>query len=518
MASIVSFDSKNLNSLLENHGLVSTWLRILVTKISEKSEHTYIAADPAFDGIAPLGKDLLDGLSIGEISVLYEYSVAKTNAKDRKNNGQFFTPDDVAIFMASRSSSFGQGVWLDPCAGVGNLTWHLVARQDNPEDFLVNKMLVADTDGLALLIARVLLTLGFQRDTPELFHRIKNRFIEFDFLSVADDGKKNLLFNDRSLEVIPDHDFVIMNPPYLAGSKDARFETSQSGDLYAYFMENAAKTSTGFISVTPQSFTNAGKFRPLRALLLRRFSSLTVYAFDNVPANIFRGIKFGSTNSNKANSTRAAITVASNLSPSNKITGLMRWRSMERERLFKEIDNHLSEVEFGPDFFPKVHAGQRDLYFAVKDLPRLRDTVAIVKTDFSIYVPSSPRYFIPALKTPAQRASQREIHFESKEQMDRAYLLINSSLMYWWWRVRDGGMTLALRTLLSLPVPDFALDQSLVRELEDSESANKVYKKNGGAPQENVKHPIELVERVNELVLPAYKEILIRSHRNSEFA
>lgn len=518
MANILSFDSNNLNSLLENNGLILTWLRILVTKVGENPRHTYIAEDPTFDGIVPLDTNLLDGLSIGEISVLYEYSVAKTNAKNRKNNGQYFTPDDVAIFMASRSSSFGRGVWLDPCAGVGNLTWHLVAKQDDPEAFLLNNMLVADTDGLALLIARVLLTVGFQRNTPELFHRIRDRFMKFDFLSVAEDGKENLLVDDMALDAIPAHDFVIMNPPYLAGSKDARFETSQSGDLYAYFMENAAKTSIGFISVTPQSFTNAAKFRPLRALLLRRFSSLTVYAFDNVPANIFRGIKFGSTNSNKANSTRAAITVASNSSPSNKITGLTRWRSVERERLFKEIDNHLSEVEFSHEFFPKVQARQSTLYFAVKDLPRLRETVARVKTNFSIYVPSSPRYFIPALKTPAQRASQREIHFESPEQMDRAYLLINSSLMYWWWRVRDGGMTLSLQTLLSLPVPNFALDHNLIRELEDSELVNKVYKKNGGAPQENVKHPIELIERVNELVLPKHRETLMRSHRNSEFS
>ena len=131
------------------------------------------------------------------------------------------------------------------------------------------------------------------------YEKIKGKFIKFDFLSVADNGEYNLFKSTKSLDGIPIHDFVIVNPPYLATKIDSRFETSKSGDLYSYFLENIIKSSKGFISITPQSFTNAQKFKSLRRLLLNKFSNIKIFAFDNVPANIFKGIKFGSTNSFK---------------------------------------------------------------------------------------------------------------------------------------------------------------------------------------------------------------------------
>ena len=518
MGGILSFDAPSLDGLIDDFGLRTTWLRMLATRLQGDSRLEYVLESPALDGVSPLEHDFLEGLSIGEIGVLYEYSLARADVEGRKTNGQYFTPDDVARFMASHSRDFPRGVWLDPCSGVGNLTWHLAEMQEDPEDFLLREMLVADRDGLALLIARIMLTWRFQNQVSDFFHRIEDRFIEFDYLSVSQNPNPDLLSDLSSLEAIPKHDYVIMNPPYVSGVRDSRFETSETGDLYAYFFENSAKTSDGVIAITPQSFTNAKKFRSLRALLLSRFSALTVYAFDNVPANVFRGIKFGSTNSNKANSTRAAVTVASNLSHSRRITGLTRWRSSERDQLFREVRNLLAEVEFSKDYFPKVRADEVEMYHSLVGLPALREIVSPVGTPYSLNVPSSPRYFISALKNPVKRSSQKEIFFRTADELESAYLLLNSSLMYWWWRVRDGGMTLSTETLLSLPVPTFSLDPHLVRELELSERENKVYKQNGGAPQENVKHPFELVARLNNLVLPTFGRVLLESHRNSEFS
>ena len=97
-----------------------------------------------------------------------------------------------------------------------------------------------------------------------------------------------------------------------------------------------------------------------------------------------------------------------------------------------------------------------------------------------------------------------------------AYLVLNSSLTYWWWRVRDGGMTLSLETIKTVPLPEFSTSTDLIKALEDSEQVNKVYKMNAGAQQENVKHPLELIAQLNDLVMPAYASKLIRTHLNSE--
>ena len=264
--------------------------------------------------------------------------------------------------MASYSKQFGSGVWLDPCSGIGNLSWHLVAAQPDPEEFLLNKIILSDKDELALLVARCLLTISFQSKQHLLFNKIKGNFIKFDFLSVSDNGEYDLFSSSKSLDGIPKHDFVIVNPPYLATKIDGRFETSKAGDLYSYFLENIIKSSKGFISITPQSFTNAQKFKSLRKLMLDNFSNLRIFTFDNVPANVFKGIKFGSTNSNQANSIRAAIVIAIPGKGKPLITSLLRWRTSERKYLFKNIERFLSDITLTQEFFPKVSKDYKKLY------------------------------------------------------------------------------------------------------------------------------------------------------------
>ena len=79
-------------------------------------------------------------------------------------------------------------------------------------------------------------------------------------------------------------------------------------------------------------------------------------------------------------------------------------------------------------------------------------------------------------------------------------------------------MTLSLTTLLSVPVPaGFVVDSVLIRELELSEKMNRVYKRNAGAVQENVKHPLGLVAQVNRVVVPEWADALLKTHENSEF-
>lgn len=516
VSTIFKFDSKKIDSLLSKYGIKNTWLHLLATHLNSKKEFQYILTNKEFEKAKILPTNLLGELSIGEVSILYEYSVAKSNSNSRKSNGQFFTPDDVASFMASYSNKFGTGIWLDPCSGIGNLSWHLVAAQSDPEEFLLNKIILSDKDELALLIARCLLTLSFQKKHDDLFQKIRDNFIKFDFLSVADNGEFDLFSSSKSLDGIPKHDFVIVNPPYLAAKADSRFETSKAGDLYSYFLENIIKSSKGFISITPQSFTNAHKFKTLRKLLLDNFNNLRIFTFDNVPANIFKGIKFGSTNSNQANSIRAAIIIALPGKGKPHITSLLRWRTSERKYLFKNIEKFLSDVSLTEEFFPKVSKEYKNLYTEMAGAKTLQSIFSSKRSKYPLYIPSAPRYFIPALKKPAKRASQKVLYFPDEEKRDYAYMAINSSLLYWWWRVRDGGMTLSLETLASFPLPDFKINKKIVAELEKSEKTSKVYKQNAGAAQENVKHPKALINKLNHAVIPNYANLLISLHENSE--
>lgn len=49
--------------------------------------------------------------------------VNKYSDKEKKKNGVFYTPKDIAEFMASKSKfDDGKGIWLDPCCGLGILS------------------------------------------------------------------------------------------------------------------------------------------------------------------------------------------------------------------------------------------------------------------------------------------------------------------------------------------------------------------------------------------------------------
>jgi hypothetical protein len=101
--------------------------------------------------------------------------------------------------------------------------------------------------------------------------------------------------------------------------------------------------------------------------------------------------------------------------------------------------------------------------------------------------------------------------------MNLIYPLLNSSFLYWWWRVNDGGMTLSSATLKSLPLPpDLKAHPEIVEELEQSERINLVVKMNAGKEQENVRHTQKLVNRINVTLFGEENAAqLLKTHSNS---
>lgn len=505
----VALPTKELSLLLDEIGIFETWKQIILTYAVNnfsKSKAEELFHSEEFKDVQLVQNDLLKDLAFGKISILYEFSLSYVNKDARKKSGQYFTPDDVSKMLAEKSNSFDKGVWLDPCSGIGNLSYWLTKEQKNPEDFIKNNLILIDKDPLALLIARSLFFLHFHEKENNLFENLKKNFIERDFL---DD------------EVLPEYDYAILNPPYVMVSANPKFKTSQTRDLYAYFMEKIILSSKGFISITPQGFTNGDKFSSLRKLLIGNFNQLKIYCFDNVPDSIFKGIKFGSTNTNTTNSTRAAVTVAQKSNVKNYfITPLLRWRSATRVQMLSNIDIYLTKTDLTEAIFPKNYKSLQEFYKTIKDekWKSLLSFLSSKSTEFNLIIPSTPRYFIPSVKRSLLRSSFKTIYFKNESDLNLFYPLLNSSLLYWWWRVNDGGMTLSLSTLLSLPIPPkLQLNKELVAKIEKSEIDNLVVKLNAGKKNENVKHSLILVDEINKTYFS--EEIakkLLKIHSNSD--
>jgi hypothetical protein len=468
-----------------------SWLRAVAARV--------IATRPdlatEFEGLLSFNGDsenYLRGLSIGEIGVCYEALLASVNRDRRKSSGQFFTPDDAAHFMASKINLFPpNGVWLDPCCGVGNLAWHLAAAQEDPDSFISNRLVLLDIDGTALKTAVALLSAEYSAPGNGLaVSNLSERSRRTDFLKTY---------------ALPPHDFAIVNPPYARTTKNSEFETADSRDLFAYFMEKVAKTSAGFISVTPAAYLSAPKYQILRNVIDNQQSGGQVFVFDNVPDTLFRGYKFGSTNSSQTNFVRAAVTACAPSLTHWEITPILRWQRTSRATMFQEAGGLLSTRRIGPNGeWAKLSEQAAQIWDRVLEGARpLAELLAANKTAWSLDVGLTPRYYISATFRTLDRSSKVTLYFRSEAARDRAAIVLNSSVPYLWWRALDGGVTLPQRIIRSVPIPPYVKpDAKLVALLRQSESENLVVKLNAGRNNENVKHRQELVNLLNETVIP----------------
>lgn len=226
---------------------------------------------------------------------------------EKKSNGIFYTPEDVSLFMSNKTKLFddNDGIWLDPCCGLGVLSITLASLQKDPIDFIQNRLIINEKDNIQLDIA---------------LNNFKEKF-----------GVVPKSFNEDFLELNIDYDYIIMNPPYFKYKKS---------DIYAYFLEKASDTTKGFISINPISFTNGSKFKNTRSLILNNFSSITLYNFDSIPGHIFNDADV-----------RVSIIMAHNKSNERKTTTQIRWQSKKRKEMLLNIDDNLSDAIFTEDIF-----------------------------------------------------------------------------------------------------------------------------------------------------------------------
>lgn len=469
------------------------WLRAVAARVATGCPDLAGVAEEIL-GARPAEEDVLAGLSIGEVGVCYEALMAELDRGSRRSSGQYFTPDDAAHFMASQAADFPEGVWLDPCSGVGNLAWHLVAVQSDRAAFVRDSLVLMDQDKTALLTAVVLIGADHLKPGDVAgFRALHERCVQRDALALAD---------------WPDHDYVIVNPPYARDDRPRKsYETRSTKESFAYFMERVAQSADGFVAVTPASYVSAPKFAVLRDLLRKAYEGGDVFVFDNVPDTLFRGYKYGSSNTSRTNFVRAAITVCPPAADAWRITPIIRWRAASRERMFAGIPSLLGPMQFGPAReWSKLLPGVNGSWKKLKSAPRaLKDLVVLEETEFSLTVALTPRYYISAAYRDLDRGSKAVLHFKSEEDRDLAALVLNSSLPYLWWRALDGGVTLPRRVLLSVPIPDWVgahPRKDLVSQLRETEESSLVTKLNAGKVNENVKRPRDLVGKLDLIVLP----------------
>ena len=434
---------------------------------------------------------------------LYEIGLALQDKQAKKESGQYYTPDDVALVMSDWfNSQVGENI-CDVACGTGKLILtylDLIGKENAINLIRTGKLYLYDLDYIALDICKTILLLKYGKELEPFIHAI-----HCDFLS------KNI--------VLPENCKVISNPPYAAVNTinsdwDKTDVALNTKELYSMFMEKIITQSKSSVIITPYSFIGGNKFYSLRKIM-NNYNGFIV-SFDNVPGNIFCGRKHGIFNTNTSNSVRATITVVENKDNFKgfKTTPLIRFKNEERKKLLRTevletfINNEYQIVSKEKPMYYKCAKELNDIWNAWQEKSNscLGNYVSQYGQNI-ISMPNTCRYFTTASNGLMNRNGQIVLNIDDKDVFNYVYCLINSSFAYWYWRLFDGGITYPRGLLLNMPVFYDKLseeDKQFFRELatEMIENSKKyIVTKNNVGVQENIKYPREFRDKINKRFL-----------------
>ena len=334
-------------------------------------------------------EDLLNVKNFGE---MYEIGLAIQDKIQKKNNGQYYTPEDVALIMSEWFDGLvGENI-CDVACGTGKLilTYLDIIGNERAKKLLQDgKLYLYDLDSTALKVCKTAILLKYGKEFTDKIHDIAG-----DFLS-----KKIKL---------PDNSKVISNPPYAAIQQvGLDWQNTQvlnnTRELYSCFMEKIIKESISSVIITPYSFISGSKFFSLRMILNQ--CNGEICSFDNVPGNIFCGRKHGIFNTNTSNSVRAAITVVrKDNSDGFKLSPLIRFKSTERKELLqcKVLENFLppnrQKISLDTPMYYKCFKELQPLYDCIIKKSEKHTLSELVTKDgnYTLSMPNTCRYYTTA--------------------------------------------------------------------------------------------------------------------------
>ena len=203
------------------------------------------------------------------LGIEYASSVSQEH---KKMNGQFFTPIEIASFMASYSQSNGNSVRiLDPGCGTAVLSCTLIEHLVNSNKNLKSIELVAyETDDALIPISEQSISYLKEWTTIKGIEITTTLHIKDFILHNADCLKE---IGNLFAKPIEPFDIVISNPPYFKLSIDdkrvkaAKIVVNGHPNIYAIFMALSAKLlkrNGELIFITPRSYASGEYFKIFR--------------------------------------------------------------------------------------------------------------------------------------------------------------------------------------------------------------------------------------------------------------
>ncbi len=187
-------------------------------------------------------------------------------------------------------------------------------------------------------------------------------------------------------------------------------------------------------------------------------------------------------------------------------TPLLRWRSSERERLFAKLPYVDATALCGTESFPKLGSRKlRDFLILWKALPKRLVQYMDKHGKHHLVVPRTAGYYIAAYPDEMARTKQMVLRFPCREHRDLAFVLLNSNVFFWLWRVIGDGFDVTTNQIEQCPTFG-ALDEECTKIAADLEAALPectVYKGYRGVqvPNVNFNKRMDLLWRADEWII-----------------
>ena len=312
-------------------------------------------------------------------------------------------------------------------------------------------------------------------------------------------------------------DVVVGNPPYVGYAKTGTslmtgvgspfaslfrdFDTCDTGNLYSLVVERSADLLANggrWGMIVPLSLTFSRDFVSLRKLLGTRTSRIWYASFDNIPDRAFTGSK-ESDNTSTANQQRVTIFVADSRATSHDrrlySTPTLRWRAIERERLFADLPYDDVTECASSAAWPKVGRTGRDIAL----LREVRawnplGTLMVSASSHRLVVPKTAGYYIAAYADAKDRSKQMVLSFRDADARKLGLVLLNSDFFFWWYRVFGDGFDVTQTLVESCPVPvrPDGTYRNLADRLIQAQGECTVYKAYRGEQVPNVNYNLRM--------------------------
>lgn len=425
-----------------------------------------------------------DNLTLDEEE--FQGLLSKINEKTlkRKDNGVYYTPNDVARYIIcnsfitniviynARTYNIDDGIDLlnnlksrdfedliykrtiiDPACGSGEfllnsfeLKYKIATKKHNISDANVIKMLKTlfgnDIDDESIDITKIRLffsaamKLKNKGSYKELANVLNNQFYNFDFIG---DSKK----------ITGKFDIVVGNPPYIEYGKysDKKALKNNFGNVYADFIKNSIDVleNGGVLGyVIPLSYTSTTRMTKIRNYVIETTNKQFILNFADRPDCLFTGVH------QKLN----ILIAKKGKAPHQMYTSNYKhWYKEERNKLLNGREVRLC-VPYSTDFIPKIGNELEESIFRKIHTNFQNNIYDIQSSDGKdIYLNMRACFWIKAFSFNPGSNEYRQFRY-SNEYNGFILCLLNSNLFWLYWTIMSDCWHITTKELRGFLIPN----------------------------------------------------------------